>query len=143
MAAPKRWASFWARSAVRLATTICFGCWAAKWVAQSSIISPAPTNSTRVSRRSSKIRRASLTAAAAIDTDCEPIAVVLRISLATANERWKSWCRWVPIAPACCAVRAASFIWPRICGSPSTIESSPDATRKACLTACPSGSEYR
>ena len=29
------------------------------------------------------------------------------------------------------AARTASFIWPRIWGSPSTIESSPLATRKA------------
>ena len=31
----------------------------------------------------------------------------------------------------CSASRTASFIWPRICGSPSTIESSPLATRNA------------
>ena len=35
----------------------------------------------------------------------------------------------------CSASRTASFIWPRICGSPSTIESSPLATRKACRAA--------
>ena len=38
------------------------------------------------------------------------------------------------------AVRAASFIWPRICGSPSTIESRPEATRNAWRTACSCGS---
>ena len=41
------------------------------------------------------------------------------------------------------AERAASFIWPRISGSPSTIESSPEATRNACRTACSRGRVYR
>ena len=35
--------------------------------------------------------------------------------------------------------RAASFIWPRISGSPSTMESRPEATRKACRSACSRG----
>ena len=35
----------------------------------------------------------------------------------------------------CSASRTASFIWPRICGSPSTIESRPLATRNACRAA--------
>ena len=42
----------------------------------------------------------------------------------------------VPSVPADSAARAASFIWPRICGSPSTIESRPEATRNAWRTAC-------
>ena len=60
----------------------------------------------------------------------------VRTSLATANERWNSWCSVVPSVPAASAARTASFIWPRICGSPSTIESRPQATRKAWRTAC-------
>ena len=36
-----------------------------------------------------------------------------------------------PNAPAFSATRMASFIWPRICASPRTIESRPLATRKA------------
>ncbi len=141
--APKRWASFWARSAVRLATVIFFGCCATKCVAASSIISPAPTNSTEVFFRSSNSRCARRTAAAAIDTECAPISVWLRTSLATAKVRWNSWCRWVPSASASCATRAASFIWPRICGSPSTIESRPEATRNAWRTAWSFGRAYR
>jgi hypothetical protein len=43
--------------------------------------------------------------AAAIDTECAPISVVERTSLATANERWNSWCRCVPSEPASCATR--------------------------------------
>ncbi len=64
---------------------------AAKCVAASSIISPAPTNSTRVSRRSSNSWAARRTAAAAMLMECAPISVALRTSLATANERWNSW----------------------------------------------------
>ena len=45
----------------------------------------------------------------------------LRTSLATAKLRWNSWLRVVPRAPASSATRTASFIWPRICGSPSTM----------------------
>ena len=62
---------------------------------------------------------------------CAPISVLLRTSLATAKLRWKSWLSVVPKAPAVSAARTASFIWPRIWASPSTIESRPLATRKA------------
>jgi hypothetical protein len=104
---------------------------AAKCVAARSIISPAPTNSTRTLPRSSNSCPASRTAAAAMLIECAPISVALRTSLATANERWNSWLSVVPSAPAVSAARTASFIWPRIWASPSTIESSPLATRKA------------
>ena len=79
-----------ARSSVRFATVIARGCCAAKCVAQSSIISPAPTKSTFVSRRVGKIRSASFTAAAAIDTVLAPMSVSVRTSFATENVRWKS-----------------------------------------------------
>ena len=81
------------------------------------------------------MRAASFTAAAAIDTLAAPTRVLVRTSFATAKERWKSLCSTVPSVPADSAARAASFIWPRICGSPSTIESRPEATRKAWRTA--------
>jgi hypothetical protein len=76
-------------------------------------------------------------------TRCAPTCVVLRTSFATAKERWKSRCSTVPSVPADCATRTASFSWPRICGSPSTIESRPAATRKAWRTAWSCGSEIR
>ena len=63
---------------------------------------------------------------------CDPMAVLLRTSLATEKLRWNSWLSMVPMLPAAWAARAAFFICPKICGSPSTIESSPLATRKAC-----------
>ena len=135
---PKRVASFSPRSSVRLAITIDWGFLAAKWVAASSIISPAPTKSTRTLVRSSNNWPARRTAAAAMLMECAPISVDVRTSLATAKERWKSWFSVLPRAPACSATRTASFICPRICGSPSTIESSPLATRKACRATGPS-----
>ena len=132
-----------ARSIVRLATVMRAGPCAAKCVAHSSIISPAPMNSTFCSRRLGKMRAASFTAAAAIDTLAAPTRVVERTSFATAKERWNSLCSTVPSVPADSAARAASFIWPRICGSPSTIESRPEATRKAWRTAWSRDSVYR
>ena len=89
------------------------------------------------------MRAASFTAAAAIDTLLAPTCVVERTSLATAKERWKSLPSTVPSVPAASAERAADFIWPRISGSPSTMESRPEATRKAWRTACSRGSRYR
>ena len=79
------------------------------------------------------------TAAAAMETLAAPTCVVERTSLATAKERWKSLCSSVPSVPADSAARAASFSWPRICGSPSTMESKPEATRNTCRTACSLG----
>jgi hypothetical protein len=94
MARPlKRWASVSPRSMVRLATVRVLGFWAAKWVAHSSIISPAPMKSTFWPEIESKMRCDSRTAAAAIETLWAPISVVLRTSLATAKVRWNSWCR--------------------------------------------------
>ena len=60
-----------------------------------------------------------------------PISVLLRTCLATEKLRWNSWLSVVPRLPAASAARTASFIWPRIWASPSTMESSPLATRKA------------
>ena len=108
--ASNRVASMSARSKVRLATVIMCGCLAAKCVAQSSIISPAPIKSTLVSERLPNTRSAKRTAAAASDTDCSPMAVVVRTSLATEKVLWKSWCSNVPRAPASSAVRTAPFI---------------------------------
>ena len=119
------------RASVRLASTSDLGARAAKWVATRSIISPAPTHSTRVSATCSNSCSASRTAAAAMLTEWAPISVQLRTSLATEKLRWNSWCSVLPSAPAASASFTARLSWPRICGSPSTMESSPAATRKA------------
>ncbi|MNT40436.1 hypothetical protein D3C72_1767500 [compost metagenome] len=128
---------------VRLAMVMLFGFCAAKCVAHNSIISPAPMNSTFCSAILSKMRCDRRTAAAAMDTLWAPISVLLRTSLATEKLRWNNWCRYVPRPPASSAVRIASLICPRIWVSPSTIESSPEATRKVWRTASCCGSIYK
>ena len=136
----KRSASWRPRSIVRLAMVIDFGLRAAKCVAVSSIISPAPISSSRCSAIDGKMRSASRTAAAAIEIDALPMSVCERTSLATAKVRWNRRLSTSPSEPADSAWRTACFIWPRICGSPSTIESRPLATRNACATAFSRGS---
>ncbi len=83
-----------------MAITIARGVRAAKCVLTSSIISPAPTNSTFSSARSSNSCAASRTVAAAMLIEWLPISVLLRTSLATANERWNIWCSVLPSVPA-------------------------------------------
>lgn len=82
-----------------------------------------------------KIRCASVTAAAAIETDVLPMSVRVRTSCATSSVRVNRRSRMRPNDPAASAVRIACFTWPMICGSPSTIDPRPLATRKACGTA--------
>ena len=89
------------------------------------------------------MRSASRTAADAIDTVLAPMSVSERTALATEKVRWNSLFSSKPSVPADSAARTAVLNWPRICASPSTIESSPLATRKACLTARSCGSWYR
>jgi len=57
------------------------------------------------------------------------MSVAVRTSLATEKVRWNNLFSSRPSVPASCAFSAACFIWPRIWVSPSTIESSPEATR--------------
>jgi leucyl-tRNA synthetase len=129
--APSCWAKCSPRSWVRLATVMLMGDLPAKWVAQSSIISPAPTNSTWILLRSSNNWLAKRTEAADMLMLWAPISVELRTCLATANERWNIWCKVEPKTPTSRATRTASFICPKICGSPKTMESKPLATRNA------------
>ena len=129
--AEKRSANSSPRASVRLATTTDWGLCATKYVAASSTISPTPTSMTFVRERSPKRFCASLSAAAAIETDCAPREVSLRTCFATANVLRKSPPSIGPSVPRPSAARTDCFTWPRICGSPSTMESSPDATRKA------------
>jgi len=82
---PQRSASASARASVRLAMAMDFGPAPAKCATHSSIISPAPMNSTFCSSMRSKMRSARCTAAAAIDTMLAPMAVVERTSFATAK----------------------------------------------------------
>jgi hypothetical protein len=65
------------------------------------------------------MRCASRTAAAAIDTDCVPISVVDRTSLATAKVRWNRWFSISPRPPAWRARRSACFICPGSAARPA------------------------
>ena len=94
--------------------------------------------STFVRDRSPKTFCASFSAAAAIEIDCAPSAVSVRTCFATEKVFWKSRLSIGPSVPMFPAVRTDCFTCPRICGSPSTIESRPEATRKAWRTAASS-----
>ena len=90
-----------------------------------------------------KIFLASSTAANETDTACRAISVSVRTFFATANACVNSAWSAGPTASHDWASAKASFTWPRIWGSPITIESRLDATRKACRTASPSANVYR
>ena len=64
-----------------------------------------------------------------------PIFVSVRTRLAARNARGNTCRRCTPTVPADCATSKASFTWPRIWGSPTTIESKLEATRKMWRTA--------
>ena len=83
----------------------------------------------------SKMLRDSSTAAEPIETARSAIRVSRRMRLATENERWKQRWRISPEAPAAAAAAYCSYIWPRICGSPTPLESRLAATRKRWRTA--------
>ena len=67
--------------------------------------------------------RASSTAAELTDTACSAMPVSVRTRLATENDLWKQRCSTRPGAPTRRGGAYCSFSWPRICGSPTTIES--------------------
>ena len=107
------------------------------------MVSPAPISSTVESGRLAKEFCARRTAVDATDTGLTPIRVSVRARLATAKVCWNSRSRRLPKAPCSRASDQASFTCPRICGSPSTIESSPVATRNRWRTASASWCRYR
>ena len=61
--------------------------------------------------------------------------VSVRARFAAASDRFRRAFSAEPRVPAASAVWYASFTWPRICGSPITIDSRLAATRNACRTA--------
>ena len=75
-----------------------------------------------------------------MDTVAVPTLVVLRTSLATAKVRWNSLWSTVPSVPADSGGARRFLHLAQDLGSPSTIESRPEATRKAWRTACSRGS---
>ncbi len=85
--------------------------------------------------RRPKILRASDTAACATDTAPSPTAVSVRTRLPTANDVWNRRVSSGPTDWRSAATWNASFTCPRICGSPTTSESRPAATRNRCSAA--------
>ncbi|MNI56464.1 hypothetical protein D3C73_1114700 [compost metagenome] len=140
---PWRLASSCACARVRLAISRRRTLPSLRWRAASSMVSPAPTSSTVESSRRANAFCARRTAAEATDTGLAPTWVSVRARLATENVCWNSRSRRWPSRPWSRAVDQASFTWPRICGSPSTIESSPVATRNRWRTASASACWYR
>src|SRR5438046_2566364 len=98
--------------------------------AASSLILPAPTRRTPRPTSPAKIFLASSTAANETDTACRAISVSVRTFFATAKACVNSVWRAGPIVSHDWARANASFTCPRICGSPSIIES-----RRAMLSA--------
>jgi hypothetical protein len=85
-------------------------------------------------QRSEDLARQS-TATEAMETEFEPISVSVRTFLAAAKALCKQVFQLPATVPAARATAKASFTWPRICGSPTTIESRLAATRKRWRTA--------
>ena len=123
-------------------------CWMRCFAAR-SLIFPAPTSRMVLLASEPKILRASSAATDAMETDELPICVSVRTRLATENARCSSGSSIELkvsvelIAPTSRAMFQDSLTWPRICGSPTTIESSELATRKRWRMASRSRSVYR
>ena len=64
-----------------------------------------------------------------METEELPIWVSVRTRLATEKARWKNGSSVLETAPTSRATVYDSLTWPRICGSPTTMESSDEATR--------------
>ena len=133
--APTSSASTCARSRVRLAIIIFFTLCSRRWRATSSMVSPAPTSITVTVERDSKIWRARVQAAKATETALAPMSVSVRTRFATENDFWNMRSSSLAFRCPFCESANAFFTCPRICGSPSTSESSPLATRIRWLTA--------
>ena len=70
-----------------------------------------------------------------METEFEPISVSVRTLLAAAKVLCNRCSSCPPTVPEARATAKASLTWPRICGSPTTIESRLAATRNKCRTA--------
>ena len=117
---------------MRLAIAIVRGNAAAKCVAASSIISPAPTKSTwyGTGPRTALAGRSAYDGGSHADW-CAPISVEVRTSLTTAKERWKSWLSVVAQRAADSAARTASAELAQDLGLSEHHGVSPLATRNA------------
>ena len=80
------------------------------------------------------------TAAYALEMGPRPIPVSVRARFAERSAASRSRSITGPVPPSFAASESESLTCPVICGSPSTCESSPHATRNRCRTE--SGSRY-
>ncbi len=135
---PRISASRSARSSVRLATTTSSTPARASVAAASEDMEPAPITSARLplAQVSTDVRTASCSRPK-VTSDCParsmPVSECAR--LPTRRACWKRSLRRRPAVCSSWARARASLICPRICPSPTTIESSPHATEKRWWTA--------
>ena len=128
-------ASASARANVRFATSVVRVPAARRLRNTISPIFPAPTSSTVRSPRLSKMRWASWTATEPTEARPETISDPARTRLATESECWKSRWNTRPTVRSRAAASYASFTCAVTWTSPSTMLSSPEATRNRCATA--------
>ena len=131
--------SAWLR--VRLATTMLAAPLRAAAAAASALIEPAPTISTSRPASASapgplpRLAAASSTATVSRLRPAWSIPVSARARLPVRSASRPSSLRTRPTVPCSPANRSAERTWPRICPSPTTIESSPQVTAIRWLTA--------
>ena len=132
---PTRSAMRRARSSVRLMHVMALTPCRCRAMAAVSAISPAPMTRAWRWGRLPSVCSASRAAAWLIEMVWLPMAVSARARLPQCSA-WPNRCESSgPWLPAACAACAASATWPRICGSPRIIESSPQVTRNRWRTA--------
>lgn len=123
------------RSQVRLTTVIARGCCRATVAAARPLIAPAPTMSTWASRTAPTYSVAAASPSATSPRPACAMSVSLWARLPTRSACWNRAFSAGPAVPPVCAASSASRSWPRICGSPTAIDSSPQAREKTCAIA--------
>ncbi len=101
----------------------------------SEAIEPAPTTTTRLPCTWPDGSPGSASAASTRDGGARSMSVSARARLPTRSACWNSEFSAGPTVPSSCPIRSAARVWPRIWPSPTTIESSPEATWNRCATA--------
>ena len=121
-----------ALAAVRLSTAMLAAPPRERCATAREAIAPAPITSARAPATGTVLRsRAAVTSEGA----ARSMSVSAWARLPTRRACWKRVLRAGPTVPCSWPIRSASRVWPRIWPSPTTIESSPDATWKRCETA--------
>ena len=98
-------------------------------------MAPAPTMTTRLPATPPSTPSTRARPALTRDGAAWSMSVSARERLPTRSACWKSTLRAGPTVPCSWPRRSASRVWPRICPSPTAIESRPAATWNRCETA--------